>query len=97
MSETVYMKHKPDSNEHYYLTIFDETGIKTVNLKTFGKEEISFGRSTQNDIVIEAKYIDEVQGYLKITEYGLLAVNTSKSIPICYRIVFSGKRLFEIF
>lgn len=82
MSETVYMKHKPDSSEHYYLTIFDEAGIKTVNLKTFSKEEISFGRSTQNDIVIEAKYIDEVQGYLKITEYGLLAVNTSKSIPM---------------
>lgn len=82
MSETVYIKHKPDSNEHYYLTIFDETGIKTVNLSKFDKEEISFGRSTQNDIIIDAEYIDEVQGYLKITEYGLLAVNTSKSIPM---------------
>ena len=78
----MYFKHKLDQEEHYFLTILDEAGMKTVNLTNYDKERITFGTNAENDIVINADYMDAKQGYFTINEHGLLAVNTSDTIPM---------------
>ena len=73
-----YFKHKAKQGEKYFLTIIDSNGINTVNINNFNKKFITFGKAEQNDITIFSDAIDDRQGYLEITEYGVLAVNSSQ-------------------
>lgn len=72
-------RHKIGKNENYYLTIFDDTGVNTINLNEINKPFIRFGKNIENDIIIHSSHIDEFQGTLKFTEYGVLAINTSEA------------------
>ena len=76
-NDFAFFKHKVHSDENYFLTILDDNGIRTFNLLDFEYNQITFGSSKENDIVISSEVIDNNQGYLEITEYGVLAVNTS--------------------
>ena len=37
-------KHKAKRGENYFLTIFDESGIKTINISKLNKKLITFGK-----------------------------------------------------
>lgn len=73
-------KHKIKRGENYFLTIFDDSGIKTINISKLNKKLITFGNGKNNDITISSDIIATRQGYFEITEYGVLAVNTTKGI-----------------
>lgn len=78
----VHYRHTTKPNESYFLTILDDTGLQSINLSTFGKDRITFGTLTDNDIILTSDSADYKQGYLEINEYGVLVVNTSLNIPI---------------
>ena len=78
----LHLRHSAKSGESYYLTILDESGIHTINLSDFNKEQLFFGHGPTNDIIIDSANIDYNQGYLQITDYGVLAVNTSPQFPM---------------
>ena len=71
-------KRKAQTEDNYFLTIFYENNLTTINLSEYRKTFFTFGRDEDNDIVINSEEIDFEQGYFEITEYGVLAVNTSK-------------------
>ena len=74
----MHFKHKAQPDENYFLTIFDDDGLHTVNLNQYNKNLITFGKSEENDIIISSDFIDFEQGYFELTEYGMLVVNTSR-------------------
>ncbi len=78
----VHQRHVAQNGESYFLTILDDTGLQTINLSTFGKNKISFGSSFNNDIAISSNSVDDHQGYLEITEYGVLISNDSLQVPM---------------
>ena len=67
---------------HYYITIFYDGNLNTINLSEYKRNLFTFGKDPENDIVIESEEIDDEQGYFEITEHGVLAVNTSKNFPM---------------
>lgn len=71
-------KRKAQTEDNYFITIFNEDNITTINLSEYRKTFFTFGRDKDNDIIINSENIDYEQGYFEITEYGVLAVNTSK-------------------
>lgn len=71
-------KRKAQTEDNYFLTIFYEDNLTTINLSEYKKTFFTFGRDEENDIVINSENIDFEQGYFEVTEYGILAVNTSK-------------------
>ena len=78
----IHIRHAAKQGESYFLTIFDDKGVQTVNLSNFGKDKITFGKSFDNDIVLDSDLVDLNQGYLEINEYGVVAVNTSQLTPL---------------
>ena len=56
-------KHKTKSGENYFLTIFDDSGIKTINISKLNKKLITFGNGKNNDITISSDIIATRQGY----------------------------------
>ena len=82
LDDFVHHRHTAKQFESYFLTILDDNGLQSINLSTFGKTKITFGTSEDNDIVLASNAVDYSQGYLEINEYGVLAVNTSSSIPM---------------
>ncbi len=82
LDDFVHHRHTAKQFESYFLTILDDNGLKSINLSSFGKAKITFGSSEENDIVLASNAVDYSQGYLEINEYGVLAVNTSSSIPM---------------
>ena len=81
-NDFAYLKRKTHSNETYFLTIFDDNGMRTVNLKELNKHLITFGSDPNSDIVLYSNNVDFEQGYFQLTEYGLQAINTSKNFTI---------------
>lgn len=73
----VHVRHQAKMGENYYLTIVDNNGLRSINFSDFGKNKVTFGRSKENDIVIDSLHIDFEQGYFELNEYGLQIVNKS--------------------
>lgn len=71
-------KHKAKQNEFYFLTVFDDNGVHTINISKLNKKYITFGCDVQNDITVFSNSVVDRQGYFEITDYGVLAVNTSR-------------------
>ena len=82
LDDFVHQRHVAQNGESYFLTILDDTGLQTINLSTFGKNQISFGSSFNNDIAISSNSVDDHQGYLELTEYGVLISNDSLQVPM---------------
>ena len=82
LDDYVHLRHVAQNGENYFLTILDDAGLQTINLSTFGKNKISFGSSFNNDIAISSNFVDDHQGYLEITEYGVLISNDSLQVPM---------------
>ena len=82
LDDFVHQRHVAQNGESYFLTILDDTGLQTINLSTFGKNKISFGSSFNNDIAISSNSVDDHQGYLELTEYGVLISNDSLQVPM---------------
>ena len=78
----IHLRHVAKQDEHYFLTIFDDNGWQTINLLNFGKNKLTFGKASNNDIILSSDSVDLNQGYLEINEYGVLAVNTSQQTPL---------------
>lgn len=78
----IHIRHVAKEDESYFLTIFDDNGLQTINLSDFGKAKITFGKAFNNDIVLNSDLVELNQGYLEINEYGVLAVNTSQLTPL---------------
>lgn len=76
------LKHKAKNGESYFLTILDDDGLKTFNISKLNKQELTFGQSPNNDIVLSSNLVDDYQGILQFTEYGILAINTSLRVPM---------------
>lgn len=81
-NDFAYLKRKTHSNESYFLTIFDDNGMRTINIQDLHKNLITFGQNPNDDIILYSDNVDYDQGYFELTEYGLLAVNTSKNFSI---------------
>ena len=90
----VHQRHVAQNGESYFLTILDDTGLQTINLSTFGKNKISFGSSFNNDIAISSNSVDDHQGYLEITEYGVLISNDRLQVPM---IGNDNKRIDDVY
>lgn len=84
-------KRKAQTEDNYFLTIFYENNLTTINLSEYRKTFFTFGRDEDNDIVIHSEEIDFEQGYFEITEYGVLAVNTSKE----YSMISNNNKSFN--
>ena len=84
-------KRKAQTEDDYFLTIFYENNLTTINLSEYRKTFFTFGRDEDNDIVIHSEEIDFEQGYFEITEYGVLAVNTSKE----YSMISNNNKSFN--
>lgn len=84
-------KRKALTEDNYFLTIFYENNLTTINLSEYRKTFFTFGRDEDNDIVINSEEIDFEQGYFEITEYGVLAVNTSKE----YTMISNNNKPFN--
>lgn len=82
LNDFAYLKHKTQQNENYFLTIFDDNGMHTVNIAELHKNLITFGQSEDSDIVLYSNNVDYEQGYFELTEFGVLAVNTSKNFTM---------------
>lgn len=72
-------KRKAQTEDNYYITVFYEDNLTTINLSEYRRNFFTFGRDEDNDIVINSEEIDFEQGYFQVTEFGVLAVNTSKN------------------
>ncbi len=56
----------------YVLTIFDGTSLPIeIELETYGKNIITFGRSKENDIVLNSSVVSRVHGIFKLCEEGI--------------------------
>lgn len=84
-------KRKAQTEDNYFLTIFYGDNLTTINLSDYRKKFFTFGRDEENDIVINSEEIDFEQGYFQITEYGVLAVNTSKN----YLMISKNNKVFN--
>ena len=84
-------KRKAQTEDNYFLTIFYGDNLTTINLSEYRKTFFAFGRDEDNDIVINSEDIDFEQGYFEITEYGVLAVNTSKE----YTMISNNNKPFN--
>jgi len=78
----IHIRHVAKNDENYFLTIFDDNGLQTINLLNYGKNKLTFGKAFDNDIVLNCDLVDLYQGHLEINEYGVLAVNNSLSTPL---------------
>ncbi len=84
-------KRKAQTEDNYFITIFYDSQIMTVNLSEYRKTFFTFGRDEENDIVIKSEEIDFEQGYFEVTEYGVLVVNTSKN----YNMISNNNKPFN--
>lgn len=75
-------KQKATEDNNYYISIFYNGNIETINISEYRKKFFTFGSDEENDIVVNSENIDLEQGYFEITEYGVLAVNTSKKFSM---------------
>ena len=75
-------KIKAKSKDNYYITVFYEDTTTTINLSEYKRNLFTFGKDEENDIVINSEKIDSEQGYFELTEYGIKAVNTSKTFKM---------------
>ena len=75
-------KRKAKPNENYFITIICDNGVTVINLAEKNKNLFTFGKGSDNDIVINSDSLDYQQGYLEITEFGVLVTNTSAHIPM---------------
>lgn len=80
LDDFVHFKRKAKTDENYFLTILDDNGLHTINLLGLNKTKLTFGTNLENDIIITSNAVDFQQGYLELTEYGILAVNTSSEV-----------------
>ena len=72
-----HIRHIAKEGEHYYITIIDDNGVRSIKFSDLEKNRVTLGRSKNNDIVIESMAVDFEQGYFELDEYGLKFVNTS--------------------
>ena len=86
-------KRNAKAEDNYFLTMIYEDNIATINLSEYRKNFFTFGRDEDNDIVINSENIDYEQGYFELTEYGVLAVNTSKE----YAMISNNKPFDDIY
>lgn len=84
-------KRKAQTEDNYFLTIFYENTLTTINFSEYKRNFFTFGRDKDNDIVINSENIDFEQGYFEVTEYGVLAVNTSKK----YIMIANNNKQFD--
>lgn len=65
---THFMADLNATGKEFIISIFDaDREPKVVNLRSFRKDTITFGRNPENDIVLESKLVSRSHGYFKIT------------------------------
>ena len=64
-----------EANIKYFVTIVEDDSIKNVCLQDFGKNVISFGRASNNDIMFSSLLVSSNHGYFEITEQGVFVVD----------------------
>ena len=82
LDDFVHYRHVAKSGESYFLTIVDDNGLRSINLSTFGKTQMTFGSANSNDIVLASNAVDDNQGVIEINEYGVLVTNDSLQVPM---------------
>lgn len=82
LDDFVHCRHVAKSGENYFLTIVDDNGLRSINLSTFGKTQMTFGSANSNDIVLASNAVDDNQGLIEINEYGVLVTNDSLQVPM---------------
>ena len=66
-----------DTKMQYTVSIIDSGEVKNVYLGDFGKDKITFGRSNDNDIVLDSPIVSSHHGYFFIGENGLSVYNNN--------------------
>lgn len=77
-----HLKRMANDDEIYFLNILDNDGLSTINLNQYNQTTFTFGKNNDNDLVLNSDVIDEYQGVLELTEYGLLIKNNSSQVEM---------------
>lgn len=64
-----------NSQMYYTISIIGSDKVKNVSLNDFGKNRITFGRSSDNDIVLSSPIVSNHHGYFIIDENGVSVYN----------------------
>jgi ABC-type multidrug transport system ATPase subunit/ABC-type transport system involved in multi-copper enzyme maturation permease subunit len=93
VQSTVYYSQQDNFSPSAYLTVYDgETGgaPKELDLFSFAKNIITFGRDDDNDIVLKASFVSRKHGLLKRLDDGSYLIEDSGSTN---GLVFNGERI----
>lgn len=84
-----------EKGKNYTVSIIDSGEIKNISLNDFKKDKISFGRSTDNDIVIASPIVSSHHGYFLLIDDGVYIYdNKSKNgIFINNVLLFDGCKI----
>ena len=84
-----------EKKEFYEISIIDSGEIKNISLNSFKKNKITFGRSSDNDIVINSPIVSSYHGYFLLNDDGIYIYdNKSKNgIFINNVLLFEGCKI----
>lgn len=66
-------------DKNYIISIIDSNSVKNINLSEFNKNEISFGRNKDNDIVIDSPIVSSNHGCFKINDNGIEVIDNNST------------------
>lgn len=66
-------------SERITITIIDTFDIKNICLNDFNKKIITFGRNSDNDIILSSLLVSQNHGYFEITDAGLKVVDNNST------------------
>ena len=65
--------------ERYVITIIDEDEIKNIDLKSFNKNTVTFGRGIDNDIKLNSLLVSNNHGWFEINSDGIKIVDNNST------------------
>ena len=66
-------------DKNYVISIIESNSIKNINLNDFKKQEISFGRNDDNDIIIDSPIVSGKHGSFIITDNGIEVIDNNST------------------
>ena len=66
-------------NNQYIITVIEDSNIRTINLTSLNKQEISFGRGEDNDIVLLSPLVSVNHGYFELSNNKISVVDNQST------------------
>ena len=78
-----YYQNTPSSSKNkklkYTITLIEENSIKNINLNRFRKKKILFGRSQNNDIILNSLLISPNHGFFELDDDKLKIIDNAST------------------